>query len=73
MSDAHFKFWPAHAMRHLSAPATNLFYNTEVSARRYPDKPYIIFYDTPISFAEFHDESRRAWRSWESSMSKDTV
>ena len=52
MSDAHFKFWPAHAMRHLSAPATNLFYNTEVSARRYHDKPYIIFYDTPISFAE---------------------
>jgi fatty-acyl-CoA synthase len=59
MSDAHFKFWPAHAMRHLSAPATNLFYNAEVSARRYPDKPYIIFYDTPISFAEFHDEAQR--------------
>jgi non-ribosomal peptide synthetase component F len=37
MSDRHFKFWPAHSARTLSAPATNLFYNCEVSARRYPE------------------------------------
>ena len=59
MSNAHFKFWPAHAMHWLDAPATNLFYNAEVSAHRYPDKPYLIFYDTPISFAAFHDEAVR--------------
>jgi fatty-acyl-CoA synthase len=59
MSNAHFKFWPSHAMHTLIAPATNLFYNAEVSARRYPDKPYLVFYDTPISFAEFHDEATR--------------
>ena len=59
MSDRHFKFWPAHAMRTLDAPATNLFYNAEVSARRYPDKPFLVFYDTAVSFAEFLDEAER--------------
>jgi fatty-acyl-CoA synthase len=57
MSNAHFKFWPPHAMHNLIAPATNMFYNAEVSARRYPDKPFIIYYDTKVSFAEFHDEA----------------
>ena len=38
MPNAHFKFWPSHAMHNLIAPATNLFYNAEVSARRYPEQ-----------------------------------
>ena len=59
MSDRHFKFWPAHAMRTLVAPATNVFYNAEVSARRYPDKPFLVFYDTAVSFAELLDEATR--------------
>jgi fatty-acyl-CoA synthase len=59
MPNAHFKFWPAHAMHRLIAPATNLFYNAEVSARRYPDKPYLVYYDTPVSFSAFHDEAER--------------
>jgi fatty-acyl-CoA synthase len=59
MSDRHFKFWPAHAMHHLVAPATNVFYNAEVSARRYPDKSFLIFYDTPVTFADLLDEAGR--------------
>ena len=59
MSERHFKFWPAHAMRTLDTPATNLFYNAEVSARRYPRKPFLVFYDTPVTFAELHDEAER--------------
>src|ERR1700675_1405603 len=59
MSNAHFKFWPEHATHDLIAPATNLFYNAEVSARRYPDKPYLVFYDTPVSFSAFLDEAQR--------------
>jgi fatty-acyl-CoA synthase len=59
MSDRHFKFWPAHTMRHLAAPATNVFYNAEVSARRYPDKPFLVFYDTAVTFADFLDEAQR--------------
>src|ERR1700730_1852951 len=59
LSDRHFKFWPDHSRQHLDAPATNVFYNLEVSARRYPAKPGLVYYDTPIGFAEIHDEAQR--------------
>src|SRR6202020_3501475 len=59
MPNAHFKFWPSQAMHNLIAPATNMFYNAEVSARRYPNKPYLVYYDTQVSFADFHDEAGR--------------
>jgi fatty-acyl-CoA synthase len=59
MSNAHFKFWPSQAMHNLIAPATNMFYNAEVSARRFPNKPFLIYYDTKVSFAEFHNEAER--------------
>jgi fatty-acyl-CoA synthase len=57
MPDRHFKFWPAHSARTLAAPATNLFYNCEVSARRYPEKPFLVFYDTAVTFAEIFAEA----------------
>jgi fatty-acyl-CoA synthase len=59
MSDRHLKFWPPNSSPHLCAPETNLFYNAEVSATRYPNKPYLIFYDTAISFSQFVDEASR--------------
>lgn len=59
MPNPHFKFWPSQAMHNLIAPATNMFYNAEVSARRFPNKPFLIYYDTKVSFAEFHDEAER--------------
>src|SRR5665811_828507 len=59
MSTRHLAFWPAGQSQHLSAPQTNMFYNVEVSAARFPDKPYMLFYDTVISFAGFKDEAER--------------
>jgi fatty-acyl-CoA synthase len=59
MSTRHFTFWPDHQPHRLTVPNTNLFYNVEVSAARFPDKPYIIFYDTPVTFAGFKDEAER--------------
>ena len=59
MSQRHFAFWPTGLPRHLSVPQTNLFYNLEVSATRYPDKTFAIFYDSPISYARFRDEVER--------------
>jgi fatty-acyl-CoA synthase len=46
-------------MHNLMAPATNLFYNAEVSAQRFPRKPFLVYYDTQVSFSEFHDEAQR--------------
>jgi fatty-acyl-CoA synthase len=45
--------------RDLLVPETNLFYNAEVAAARYARKPFLIFYDTAISFARFLDEAER--------------
>ena len=59
MSDRHFAHWPKGLSRHMSIPETNLFYNVEVSARRFPNKPYLIFYDTLISYAEFQREAEQ--------------
>ncbi|MCO5397511.1 long-chain fatty acid--CoA ligase [Ralstonia soli] len=59
MTQEHSPYWPAHLPTHLTLPATNLYYNAEVSAARYPDKPFIVFYDTPVTFAEFKDETER--------------
>jgi fatty-acyl-CoA synthase len=53
MSDRHFAFWPGNQPRTLTVPQTNVFHNVVVSAERYPDKPAILFYDTPISYRSF--------------------
>ena len=59
MSTRHFEFWPKTAPRELTVPETNLYYNAEVSATRYPRKPYLIYYDTAVTFGEFRDEAER--------------
>lgn len=59
VSDRHLKVWPKNQPWHLTVPETHLFYNLEVSARRYPDKPYLVFYDTPISFSRLWREAER--------------
>lgn len=56
MSERHLDFWPTGLPRHLTVPQTNLFYNLEVSATRYPDKTFSVFYDTPLSYREFKTE-----------------
>ena len=55
-NNKHFEFWPRGVPRDLNVPATHLFYNVEVSATRYPDKPFIIYYDSPLSFSAFRDQ-----------------
>jgi fatty-acyl-CoA synthase len=59
MSQKHFDFWPAGLPRNITLPATNLFYNAEVAAARYPDKPFLIFFEAALSFAQFKDEAER--------------
>ncbi|HEY9237843.1 MAG TPA: AMP-binding protein, partial [Burkholderiaceae bacterium] len=56
---AHLAHWPPALPYHLTIPQTHLFHNAEVSAARYPDKPFLVFYDTPITFCAFHAECER--------------
>lgn len=49
-------YWPKGLPRNLDLPKTSLFYNLEVAARRYPDKPGIVFYDSVLSYSELLDQ-----------------
>ena len=49
--ERHFAHWPPGVPRSLSIPRTSLYYNLEVSARRYPDKSAILYYGSAFSYA----------------------
>ena len=57
MHNRHLAHWPTALPQHLTVPATNLYYNVEVAATRFPDKPFLLFYDTPITFRAFHQQT----------------
>jgi fatty-acyl-CoA synthase len=59
MNTQHYAHWPNDLPHHLTLPETSLWFNAEVAARRYPNKPYIIYYDTPLSFSQFHEQAER--------------
>ena len=56
MEPRHYPFWPKGLPRNLTYPKTSLYYNLEVSAARYPDKPLLIYYDCPVTFREVKQE-----------------
>ena len=56
---AHFRHWPPAQPRHLTLPRTHLFHNVEVSAARFPDKPFIVFYDSLLTYADFRAQAER--------------
>lgn len=56
MFDRHYAVWPANLPHSMVLPQTSLYENLEISARRYPDRPAIIYYDSPLSFRNLDDE-----------------
>ena len=52
MFTRHYAHWPPGVPKSLSVPRTSLYYNLEVSARRYPDKAAIHYYGTTLTYAE---------------------
>jgi len=52
MKEPHFKFWPARLPKSLDYPKMLLFELIETSAKRYPDKPAIIYYGKRIAYRE---------------------
>lgn len=47
----HLAIWPKRLPRTLRLPETSLWFNLEVSARRFPDKPAYLFFGQPLTFA----------------------
>ncbi len=60
---AHHKFWPKRLPHRITPPATSLWFNLEVSARRYPDKPATVFFDRITTYPELLHQAERvaAW------------
>lgn len=55
----HQAHWPPGLPHRLTLPETSLWFNAEVSAQRYPAKPFMVYYDSALSFAQFRHESER--------------
>ena len=53
----HFKVWPKRLPRELAVPETSLWYNLEVSATRFPDKPAYLFFGRPLSYRELRRQA----------------
>lgn len=59
MFDRHYAVWPKGVPRHLTLPATSLYENLEISARRYPDKPALHYYGATLNYAALKDQVDR--------------
>ena len=55
----HHRHWPGRLPRELVIPETSLWFNLEVSARRYPDKPLYVFFGRRFGFAEVLAQAER--------------
>ena len=53
----HHKIWPRRLPRQLVLPATTLWFNVEVAATRYPDKPAYLFFGKPLTYAELRRQA----------------
>jgi len=53
----HFSHWPLRLPRELVVPETSLWFNLEVSARRYPDKAACVFLGRELSYRELHRQA----------------
>jgi len=53
----HAAAWPARLPRSLVIPETTLWFNLEVSARRYPGKAAYLFFGRELSFRELHRQA----------------
>jgi len=58
-SRPHHKFWPKRLPHSLTPPATSLWDNLDVSARRYPDRAALIFFGRVFTYRELRDSAER--------------
>lgn len=55
----NYKFWPRRLPHSLTPPATSLWENLAISARRYPGKPAVVFFGRAVSYAELLQKAER--------------
>ena len=55
----HHKFWPRRLPHAITLPATSLWDNLAISARRYPDKAALVFFGTTVSYRQLMEGAER--------------
>ena len=53
------RYWPKRLPRVLAVPNTSLWFNLEVAAARFPDKPAYLFFGKPLTYRELHEQALR--------------
>ena len=53
----HLKIWPRRLPRAVIAPETSLWFNLEVTARRFPDRTAYLFFGQALTYRQLHDEA----------------
>ena len=53
----HHKIWPKRLPRELTLPDTTLFFNLEVSAKRFPNKPAYLFFGRALTYAQLKGQA----------------
>ncbi len=59
MQRPHHKFWPKRLPHSITPPATSLWDNLETSARRYPNKPALVFFGRILTYRELQRRAER--------------
>jgi fatty-acyl-CoA synthase len=59
MQRPHYKFWPKRLPHALTPPATSLWDNLDISARRYPDKAALVFFGRVFTYRELRELAQR--------------
>ena len=56
---AHYKFWPKRLPHAITPPATSLWDNLAISARRYPDKAALVFFGRVFTYSQVVQQAER--------------
>ncbi|MDQ2926898.1 MAG: long-chain fatty acid--CoA ligase [Pseudomonadota bacterium] len=71
----HFAIWPKRLPRALSIPETSLWFNVEVAATRFPDKPAYVFFGKSLTYRELRRQAEAiaGWLQKEGVVAGDRV
>jgi len=58
-SRPHFRFWPKRRPHAITIPATSLWENLAISARRYPNKAATVFFSRMLTYAQLEAAAER--------------
>ena len=59
MDKPHHRFWPKRLPYAITVPATSLWDNLEINARRYPNKAALVFFGRALSYRELLQKAER--------------